>query len=341
MSFELRQAVPDDSEALVALARSSADTGAIRVAPLYLRNPVEVAAALNPSRIWVVADTGSELIGGAQITLGETEVEGTVHPSATLSSLMVHPDHRRKGIAKALTQWRLERAGPDTVVAATIQSGNTASIANARSWASQIFGSLVIPVFRTRSGPADSDGLDIRAPQTQAEWEQAAAGLAQFEKGWNLRTPETAASLRERAERELASGERIQRYVVALDGGRVVGGLEIFEGCQLQIVVVEHLPRALRALNTLARVIPSDGRIREVSISRFWYDTGRADVGRALWAHARSAADGVGNAVTTQFDPRGPIGDVIRPKRWLPKGRVAVAVRSPVPLSEDRVLSPP
>src|SRR5262249_33130937 len=153
--YELRPARTDDYEALVALAISSADTGAVRVAPRYLCNPVEAWAALKPDLEWVVAEaeTGA-LIGAAQVTLGETEIEGERHPYAGLSGLMVHPDHRRRGVAAALTRWRLDRAGTDAVVAAAIQTGNVGSTANTRGWATQIFGRLAVPVFRARRRPA-------------------------------------------------------------------------------------------------------------------------------------------------------------------------------------------
>jgi GNAT superfamily N-acetyltransferase len=339
--FVLRPVRSDDFEALVTLGKASADTGRVQVAAHYVRNPVEAGAALRPDREWVVAEAAVGLIGAAQVSFGQAEIEGSLHPCACLSSLMVHPEHRRRGIAKALTRWRLDRAGPDAVVVAAIQTGNVGSLANATSWATQIFGSLTIPVFAVRRGAHVSKRLDIHEPGGDQEWEEAAAGLATFELGWNLRTPETAASLRERAERTLPSGERIQRYVLGVEGGHVVGGFELFEGAQLQVVVVERMPAALRALNLVVRVIPRDGRLREVSISRFWFADGRQDVGRALWSFARSAAAEVGNAVSTQFDPRSPLREVIRARPWTPKGHAAVAVRSPIPLSEERFLSPP
>jgi GNAT superfamily N-acetyltransferase len=339
--YELRSVHVDDFEALVTLGRASADTGRVRVAVDYVRNPVEAYAALRPDLEWVVADAGAELIGAAHVSHGETEVEGLLHPCACLSGLMVHPDHRRRGVAKALTEWRLERAGPDAVVVAAIQSGNVGSLANARTWATQIFGSLTIPVFPAQTHSYAANGLEIRHPLLDSEWEEAAAGLTAFERGWNLRTPATAASLRKRAGRTLPSGERIQRYVVAVEGNRVVSGLELFDGAQLQILVVEHLPPALRALNLVARFLPPDRRVRESSISRFWHAPGRVDAGRALWAYAGSTAAETGNAVSTQYDQRGPLHEVIRARPWTPKGRASVAVRSPVPLSEDRLLSPP
>ena len=337
--YTLRPVRVDDFDALVALGTASADTGRIRVAPRYLRNPVEVWAALKPELQWVVAEAEDGLIGGGMVVLGETEVEGERYPSATLGGLMVHPAHRRRGIARALTEWRLERAGPDAVIAAAIQTGNEGSFANAKRWATQIFGTLTVPVFRAGGEPSPARGLEIREPRDD-EWDAAAAGLAEFERGWSLRNPETGASLRERSAGAV-SGDRLQRYQVAVGAGGVVGGFELFEQGRIQSVMVEHMPVSMRLVTRLLRMMPPDGEIRQASISRIWFAAGRDDVARALWTHARAIAAEGGNAIGTQYDARSPLRKLVPLKPWTPKGQVSVAVRSPVHLSEDRILSPP
>ena len=45
--------------------------------------------------------------------------------------------------------------------------------------------------------------------------------------------------------------------------------------------------------------------------------------------------------MSLQFDPRGPLSQIARVRPWTPKGEIAVAVRSPVRLSEERLLAPP
>jgi GNAT superfamily N-acetyltransferase len=337
--FVLRTARADDFEQLAALAEVTADTGRIPVKPRYLRNPVEAFAELMPELEWVVAETDGRLIGGAQIIHSETEVDGKVFPGAVLSSLMVHPDYRRRGVATALTEWRLERVSPETVVAAAIQDGNEGSIANARKWATQIFGKLVLAGFRASGRPPRST-LELREPRDPAEWDEAAAGLARFEEGWNLRTPETGTSLRERTERTLA-GERFQQYYVAIEDGRQVGGYQLQEGGRLASLVFEHVPLTIRALNLFLRVIPADRELRSNGLSRVWFGPGRDDIAQDLWRHACSLSAATGNAIGTQYDARGPLGKVYPLRPWTPKGEITVAVRSPVPLPEDRLLSPP
>jgi len=337
--FVLRTARADDFEQIAALADATADTGRIPVKPRYLRNPVEAFAELMPELEWVVAESDGRLIGGGQIIHGDTEVEGEVYPGAVLSSLMVHPDYRRRGVATALTQWRLERAGPDAVVAAAIQYGNEGSIANARKWATQIYGRLVLTGFRA-SGRSHRSALELREPRGDGEWDEAAAGLARFEQGWNLRIPETGTSLHERAERTLA-GERFQRYFVAVESGRLVGGYQLQDGGRLASLVFEHVPLTIRALNVFLRVIPRDRELRSNGLSRVWFAPGRDDVAQALWRHACTISAATVNAIGTQFDTRGPLRKVFPLRPWTPKGEISVAVRSPVPLDEERLLSPP
>jgi GNAT superfamily N-acetyltransferase len=334
----LRLAQAEDFDQLARLAVACADTGRIRVAPTYLRNPVQAWAALKPELEWVLAEAGGEVVGAAQVIFSETIVEGERRKCACLASLMVDPAHRRQGIARALTEWRLDRAGPEAVVVAAIQTGNVGSLANARHWATQIFGTLVFPLLRAGGAPRGS--FEIRAPRDESEWASAAAGLDEFERDWNLRTPETGETLRDRADRRF-EGEQLQPYFVAVEGSAVVGGYQFFAGGRLQALVFEQLPAPLRALNMVLRLLPRGGELRQSSLSRSWYAPGRTDVARALWAHARSLAAEYGTAIGTQFDPRGPLRHLVPVRPWTPKGHTAVAVRCDRQLSEDSLVSPP
>lgn len=338
--FTLREARDGDGPGLTELAAAAADTGAVRVAPHYLYDPLLTSRALRPEAVWVVAESDEgRIVGSGTLDFRPLEIEGEVLPGAQLANLMVHPDYRRRGIATALAEWRIERAGPDVVLVAAIQSGNEGSIANARKWATQIFGRQMIPVFKVAPKRA-SGSVELRAPVNDDEWEQVAAGLTAYEGGWNLRIPETAAEIRERLAKTPLDIP-VQHAIVAVDGGRVVGGCELHEGGRLQTIVVEHMPLLLRAMNRVVRVVPRDGVVRVSAVARLWHARGREDVGRALWAHARSAAAEAGNSISAQFDPRGPLAKLIPVRPWTTKGTVTVAVRSPVRLSEERLLAPP
>lgn len=336
----LRAARDGDGDALTALALAAADTGAVRVAPHYLLDPLETTRALQPDAEWVLAEAEDRsVVGAGLIGFSDVEVEGKVVNHAHLSGLMVHPDHRRKGIAKALTEWRLDRAGPDAVVVAAIQSGNEGSFANARSWATQVFGTVLLPAFKV--GPSKAPkGIEIRELQDDSEWEQVAAGLAEFERGWNLRVPETAVEIRDRLART-PFDTPVQWQFVAVEDGRVVGGYELHDNSRLSTLIIERVPPFLRAVNVFARIIPADGVIRNAAASRMWHVPGRPDVGRALWGHAGTAAAASGaNALATQVDPRGPVAKLLPIRPWTVKGKLSAAVRSPVKLDEERLLGP-
>jgi GNAT superfamily N-acetyltransferase len=338
--FSVRAAREGDGPGITALAAAAADTGAVRVAPHYLHDPLETSRVLRPEAQWAVAESDDgRVVGAGVVDFDRMEIEGEVYRCARLSSLMVHPEYRRRGVATALAEWRIDRAGGDGVVVATIQTGNEGSLANARKWASQVFGTQLIPVFKV-STKATRAGLELRAPQDDAEWEQVAGGLAAFERGWNLRIPETAADIRDRLAKTPLDVP-VQRQLVAVESGEVVGGCELHEGGRLQTIVVEHMPALLRAVNVVARVVPKDRVVRVSAIARLWHAPGREDAGQALWAHARSAAAEAGNSISAQFDPRGPLAQLIPVRPWTTKGSVTIAVRAPVTLSEERLLAPP
>jgi hypothetical protein len=71
-----------------------------------------------------------------------------------------------------------------------------------------------------------------------------------------------------------------------------------------------------------------------------WFPPDREDLARALWAFARAAAAEAGNAIGSSFDPRGPLRAFFPVKPWTPKGVLTLAIRSPVELSEERLLAP-
>jgi GNAT superfamily N-acetyltransferase len=335
-NLALREATEADGPAIERLAAASADTGAIRFSPRFARNPVEVARLARPGIRWVLAERGGELAGGGQVSFGELELEGELRPYALLSTLMVHPSHRRQGVARALTDWRLEQAG-DRVIVAGIQSSNAGSFANARRWATQVFGALATPPIRMR---ARSPRLHVEVREAGGDdWAAAAAGLARFEAGWNLRVPETAAGLEAWAALE-PFGMALRHYLVAVDGGEVVAGASFAEAGRLSSFHVEHLPPALRTLNLALRIVPRDGVMRQVGVARFWHAPGRADAARELFENARWRFRDAGNALLPSLDLRGPLRHVLPLKPWTPRAVSSVAVRSPVQVDESRLLAP-
>ena len=88
--FTVRPARDGDGKALTELAAAAADTGAVRIAPHYLHDPLETSRVLRPDAEWAIAETeDGRVIGAGTVDFGDVEIEGEVCRGARLSNLMV------------------------------------------------------------------------------------------------------------------------------------------------------------------------------------------------------------------------------------------------------------
>ena len=144
--FRLRELAPDDGPAIGRLFDASPDSGMIRFRPSFQIDPY-VALMYDGHQAAVVIErdgAGGQagLAGLGLVELGEIMLRGRRTRFALLHSLVVHPDVRRRGIARSIIDWRLARAtaalGEDAVIVATIQKSNAGSFAAASRWATQV-----------------------------------------------------------------------------------------------------------------------------------------------------------------------------------------------------------
>lgn len=340
----LREMSERDGPRYAALLRASPDTGAVRFSPEYVHDPVQVIRALRPDTVGVVAETGDgDIVGAALISFGACEVEGAPRPYALLNALAVHPAFRGRGVASQLTRWRLERAkertGSDGAVLAMIQTGNAGSFANARKWATQIFGRIVTTAHPMRSRPPRTGRYEIREA-TEADWRRVADGVARFESGSNLRVRETAETLRAWTA-AAPFGARFRHQLIAIDTrGHAVAGAAVAVQAELMRLRVEQVPPAIRLANLALRVIPPDRIARQLVVYRLWFEEGAEAGARAAWEHARWAYRERANTILTWFDARGRVAGVLPVRPWTPKTTATLAVRSSVRLDETRPLVP-
>jgi GNAT superfamily N-acetyltransferase len=155
----VREATAADDTALQALAVASPDGGAVTFRREH-HVPAEQIPSAHEISEYFVAEIDGVIAGAALLNLGTCRFEGEDARYALLDGLKVHPAYRRRGVARRLTDRRLERAselgGDEAVTVAYIQAGNTASLANARRWATRVGGRLVVamtsPGAGTRAG---------------------------------------------------------------------------------------------------------------------------------------------------------------------------------------------
>src|SRR6185295_3750903 len=131
---------------------------------------IEEFEAQHPTSFGVVAVApGSPgLAGMATAFVDEVTIDGRVVPCAHLENLKVRHDLRRQGLGSRLADWRIvearRRFGGEGVIMTMIDSTNTASLATAAKWSSQVLGPVRIVIARTATRMRPMRGLRFRAP---------------------------------------------------------------------------------------------------------------------------------------------------------------------------------
>jgi len=342
--IRVRTASGADTAAIEAILEASPDGGAVR---FNRERHVTLPAGhrgLHDRVIHVVAeaDGAPGPVGVARLALGECRFGGAWTRYALLSSLAVHPRHRRRGVAAALASHRIalarELAGDDVLVLANVQSGNQGSLAAARRWATSSGGRMVaIPVPMRARPPRGRPDLVLR-PAGDGDLEQVAEALTARPYDFGLRFDA------ERLGGWLAASplpDPVNHYLVVTDrAGRLLAGLGLREEGRLQSLVVQHAPLAIRLANRLVRVIPPDGRLRNVVADKVWFAPGRLAEARHLWQSVRWEWRGRGSTLLTTHDPRGPVHAMVHAPRWFPATTATVQVRTTRPVREGAIIDP-
>ncbi len=331
--FTLREAVPADDDALAHLARQAPDGGAVAFAPrLHVPARLATPPGFAHSTVVVAELSGLEdLAGTSRLRVGALRLDGELRPVALLSSLVVHPRARRRGIAAAMTRWRIERAqelaGDDVVVFANIQRGNAASSGNAQAWATTTIGPVrVVPLTMRRRpprpsrwsfGPVGADELDLVADRLQARSHDR-----QLSRDWD------AGVLRQWLDASPVDVP-VHHYLVARDGDRVVAGVGLRDEWRLQSLEVVRMATPVKVANLALRVVPKDGVMRNVTADKLWHDDGAEDALRDLLRHVRWAWRDRASAVLVELDARSPELGLVGTRPWSPTTSFDIAVRAP------------
>lgn len=335
-----------DGPAIDALARECPDGGSVSVRSVFRENAFHSLENLRPKMVGVGAESpGQEgLVGMGWASLGRCRMEGEMVPYALLNTFMVHPQWRGQGIAAKLSDKVIEyattRLGPTILLLADIQEGNTASRRTAGKWSNQVLPAVTVaPVTVRRKKPETLAGVTVQ-PLTSDHTEAFAQGLNAFYEEYHLFQPETAESLTAWLSQR-PQGLTLHHCLTATDPhGRLLAGLALEEACQLRTYQVVHMPTVLRVANKLLHVIPADGILREILVSRFWYRQGKEAAARCLWQHARWECRDRGTALMAFFDPSSPLAGVIRLKPWSVRTSMNPVIRWRSPVSPDYPVYP-
>jgi hypothetical protein len=135
-------------------------------------------------------------------------------------------------------------------------------------------------------------------------------------------------------------GEPIRQYRVAVGSdGTILAGSGVGERYKVMVDRIDRIPAPMALLGRLTGILPADRTLRSIELFLTWHRPGRADAATALWDAIRfewrDRATGVGALV----DPRSSLLEALSIGR-LPGPRIAlsVAVRSPTPIADDRLI---
>jgi GNAT superfamily N-acetyltransferase len=336
----------EDGQTLSELYTASPDTGQIQIGPRYHLDAYTAFTAARSEVVGVVAEAPGrdELVGAGFVHFGRCIVEGELRDYASLSGVVVRPSYRRQGIASQIAKWRVEcairRIGDEGVLLATIQKGNESSIAVAKKWSRQFAGETRAGVVRVRSEPPrPNNGITVQSVSsnqltTVAHW------LNNFYRDYNFYTPRTEESLANWLARS-PFGTPVNHYYVAMDAaGEILAGAAVTEQYRIVEMQVHHMPVTMRWLNKVVKLVPPDGTLKQLSLNKIWFRTGELKAAQFLWETIRWEWREKANTLTVYFDPRSPVASVFKIPAWMPKGQLVMAIRGPVPISEDALVYP-
>jgi hypothetical protein len=247
---------------------------------------------------------------------------------------------RRQGLGARLAGWRIDEAhrrmGDEGIVMTTVDATNTASLATAGHWATQVLGPVKIVIARSLSKPPKAAGVRIR-PIEPADLETVAAGVNAFYADHDLFPPQTAARLAASLE-PTALGEPIRQYRVAVaDDGTIVAGAQVTERFKLMTDHLDHVPRPLDLLSRIVPLIPPDREIRSAEVHLAWHAPGAAAAGRHLWDALRYEWRDRATNVIAEADPRASLHEMVHVGPTLiPRVQLMVPVQYAERLDPDR-----
>jgi len=345
MDYTVRAMAPQDGSAIRQLVEMSPDSGAFSVVYRSLFDPYEVTMALHPGSLGVVAESPADrsLAGMVYVSLSTGRFQGKMRPLGRIYGLVVHPDHRRRGLATTLYFKALElarkAAGPDILFIAAIQQDSEASQRAAKTWATETVEGRIRYLFArtTNRPPKPLAGVRVRSAEDK-DWDGFAEGTNQFHLGSELAPAVTADELKTLHSRK-PFGFPLQTCLVAqAEDGKLIAGLSVVFDGLVETGLYPDLPFFQKFLNNFLRFAPSNGVLKPLSARDLWYRPGGETAALQLWKVAAWELRDKGNRLMAAVDPKSALAKVLPKSSFLPFDKGLVALAADQPLDQTKTL---
>jgi GNAT superfamily N-acetyltransferase len=294
----------------------------------------------------VTAETvEGKLVGVCFVRFSQLRVEGHLRDAAFLHSIVVHPDHRRQGIAAQMTQWCVERIqeriGPEGVIYAGVQERNDASFATAQKWMPETVGYFYGSAVPMRSQPPKLlTGIVIRAAGIN-EFDEISRHLNTFYQNHNFSPYETSERLESWLQNSPFDTPFRHYYIAVDDDGNLLAGLGLTESYRATELHVVRMPAYMRWLNKILKVVPQDGIMRRLGISKIWFAPNQLKVAQHLWESLRWQYRDKGNSLMFFFDPTSPVAKIPKIPFWMPKAKLTMVANKLTQTGQPFPIYPP
>lgn len=333
-SFSLRTAQPADSAAITSLITDSDGDMTTR----FVIDPyTAITSGTDEQTLIVVAECEGYdgLVGMGTVRFGSVQYHGQVLPFAGLDGLKVKAEFRRHGLGRKLAEWRIEQArqayGEDCVLITGLLRSNQASRAVATKWSREFIEPVRVVIKPVRQQlPHPLENITIREIEPR-DYSEFAMQQNRFYRDYNLYKP-TSPTMIANCLQIVTADRQMYRLFVAVDkNGNLLAGARVWLRGLLKVDVINQIPLALRILNPILHVLPTDYTIRDIAVDGFWHTPGQEQVARYMWEAMRWHCAAFGSTLAISVDPRSPLLNIFQLKPWhQPRIELAFAVHGPV-----------
>jgi len=338
--FSYREMIPPDSPALEAIMSASPDSGLVGFTYDYRHDLIAVHQAHAADLRGAVALHEGRVIGMVFGDLVRVQWAGELRDAVYLSNLRVHPEFRRRGVARGLAEWGFSYAqdllGPDAIFYGAVTEGNI-SLALAGRYQFQPSAPIQGGTVPMRASPPKSQpGLTVR-PALEPDLPAISEGMNTYYREHDLWSPVSPSGLKRFLDQSV-SGVRPNELYVVTRGEQILGGLSLSDRTDLIHMRISSAPAWVRLLGGALGILPRSGVLRALTARRVWFKEGELGAGRYLWQHLRFLLRERGDCLGIAYDPRDRLAQVFQIPFWLPMFKARYLVRGPQATDTRRLI---